>query len=114
MLIRSITKKSVDFIKNNKVVLLQMAIMVIPRICDASTAMPWDSGVTSLKDNLTGPLPKAGTLISIAIGGTLYALGQSDVSRIAMKGAFGTSIACGAATLAGLFGYSDSSGCTFF
>lgn len=43
-----------------------------------------------------------------------HALGQSDVSRIAMKGAFGTGIACGAATLAGLFGADSVSGCLFF
>jgi type IV secretion system protein VirB2 len=46
--------------------------------------MPWDSGIDSLKSNLTGPLPRAGAVISIAAGGTLYALGQSDVSRLAM------------------------------
>jgi type IV secretion system protein VirB2 len=33
---------------------------------------------------------------------------------MAMKGAFGTAIACGAATLAGLFGADNVSGCLFF
>lgn len=114
MSIRNAIKKSVGFVKENKVALLQVALMVGPSVCSASTAMPWDSGITSLKDNLTGPLPKAGAVISIAVGGTLYAIGQSDISRMAMKGAFGTAIACGAATLAGLFGWSEGSGCIFF
>ena len=42
------------------------------------------SGIDALRSNLTGPLPRAGAVISIAAGGTLYALGQSDVSRLAM------------------------------
>ena len=114
MVVSKLIGKGVNFVKENKTVLLQLTIMMAPSICSASTAMPWDSGITSLKDNLTGPLPKAGAVISIAVGGTLYAIGQSDISRMAMKGAFGTAIACGAATLAGLFGWTDGSGCMFF
>jgi type IV secretion system protein VirB2 len=55
-----------------------------------------------------------GCLIAIAVGGTLYAIGQSDLSRMGMKAAFGTAIACGAATLAGLFGGGEASGCVLF
>ncbi len=103
-----------EFIKENKGTFMCMGLMLVSSQCFASTTMPWDSGIESLKSNLTGPLPRAGAVISIAAGGTLYALGQSDVSRIAMKGAFGTGIACGAATLAGLFGADSVSGCLFF
>ena len=53
-------------------------------------------------------------IISIATGGALYALGQRDVSRLVMKRAFGTAIACGAATLAGFFGAGNVSGGLFF
>lgn len=103
-----------QFIKENRGTFMCMGLMMVSSQCFASTTMPWDSGIDSLKSNLTGPLPRAGAVISIAAGGTLYALGQSDVSRLAMKGAFGTAIACGAATLAGLFGADSVSGCLFF
>jgi len=86
----------------------------VPAVCGATGTMPWDNGITSLKDNLTGPLPRMGCLIAIAVGGTLYAIGQSDLSRMGMKAAFGTAIACGAATLAGLFGGGEASGCVLF
>ena len=84
-----------QMVKNNKGMLMYMGLMMMSSHCLASTSMPWDSGIESLKANLTGPLPRAGAVISIATGGALYALGQSDVSRMAMKGAFGTAIACG-------------------
>ena len=103
-----------QILKKNKGMLMCMGLMAVSSQCMASTTMPWDSGIESLKANLTGPLPRAGAVISIATGGALYALGQSDVSRLAMKGAFGTAIACGAATLAGLFGADNVSGCLFF
>lgn len=107
-------RNSWQMVKNNKGMLMYMGLMMMSSHCLASTSMPWDSGIESLKANLTGPLPRAGAVISIATGGALYALGQSDVSRMAMKGAFGTAIACGAATLAGLFGADNVSGCLFF
>ena len=103
-----------QLVNKNKGMLMCMGVMMISSQCMASTTMPWDSGIDSLKTNLTGPLPRAGAVISIATGGALYALGQSDISRMAMKGAFGTAIACGTATLAGLFGADNVSGCLFF
>lgn len=91
-----------------------MGLMMVSCQCFASTTMPWDSGIERLKANLTGPLPRVGAVISIATGGALYALGQRDVSRLVMKRAFGTAIACGAATLAGFFGAGNVSGGLFF
>ena len=73
-----------QFIKENRGTFMCMGLMLVSSQCFASTTMPWDSGIDSLKSNLTGPLPRAGAVISIAAGGTLYALGQSDVSRLAM------------------------------
>ncbi len=105
-----IGRKGIGFLSENKTCFAYLGLMIVPRLCFASDAMPWDSGIEKLKSNLTGPLPRAGAVISIALGGALYALGQSDVSRMAMKGAFGTAIACGAATLAGFFGADDVSG----
>lgn len=109
-----VLQKGWELIKENRGTFMCMGIMMVSSQCFASTTMPWDSGIDALRSNLTGPLPRAGAVISIAAGGTLYALGQSDVSRMAMKGAFGTAIACGAATLAGLFGADTVSGCLFF
>ena len=111
---KNIVSNGWHMIKKNREMLMCMGLMAISSQCMASTAMPWDSGIESLKANLTGPLPRAGAVISIATGCALYALGQSDVSRMVMKGAFGTAIACGAATLAGLFGADNVSGCLFF
>jgi type IV secretion system protein VirB2 len=114
MEIHNIASKGLGFVKDNKLVLAEMACMAVPAVCGATGTMPWDNGITSLKDNLTGPLPRMGCLIAIAVGGTLYAIGQSDLSRMGMKAAFGTAIACGAATLAGLFGGGEASGCVLF
>ena len=96
-----------------KVMVAELAFMALPAVCMASN-MPWDSGITSLKENLTGPIPKMACVIAIAVGGSLYAFGQSDIARFGMKAAFGTAIATGAASLSGLFGGGDASACVFF
>ena len=113
MKIQSMAKRGAACIWNHKVMVAELAFMALPAVCMASN-MPWDSGITSLKENLTGPTPKMACVIAIAVGGSLYAFGQSDIARFGMKAAFGTAIATGAASLSGLFGGGDASACVFF
>lgn len=49
-----------QMVKSNKGILMYMGLMMVSSHCFASTTMPWDSGIESLKSNLTGPLPRAG------------------------------------------------------
>ena len=115
-------KKAGGFLKDNKATLITMGLMMGPQICGATfggavqTNMPWDSGLTTLQTALTGPIPKAGAVISIASGGALYALGDSQTTKLAMRTCFGTAVCCSAATVAGVFagGNGTGSGCTFF
>lgn len=71
-------KKAGGFLKDNKATLITMGLMMGPQICGATfggavqTNMPWDSGLTTLQTALTGPIPKAGAVISIASGGAMH------------------------------------------
>ena len=42
-----------QMVKNNKGMLMYMGLMMMSSHCLASTSMPWDSGIESLKANLT-------------------------------------------------------------
>lgn len=120
-MIKDYAKKGMKFIKDNKLMLLQAGILLAPQVASATiggavqTGMPWDSGLTTLQTALTGPIPKAGAVIAIAAGGALYALGDSQITKLAMRTCFGTAICCSAATVAGVFagGQGTGSGCVF-
>ena len=120
-MLKEYAMKSIHFIRNNKMACIQAGILLVPQVAGATlggavqTGMPWDSGLTTLQDALTGPIPKAGAVIAIAAGGALYALGDSQITKLAMRTCFGTAICCSAATVAGVFagGQGTGSGCLF-
>ena len=113
--------KARAFLKNNRSIFLQLGIIVtlvvIPNLVFAnetiSTDMPWDSGVTKMRDALTGPLPKAGSAIAISGAGLLWMFGESQISRVAMRVALGSGIALAAPTAVTALSGVTVSGCLF-
>ena len=52
-----------------------MGLMLVSSQCFASITMPWDSGIDSLKSNLTGPIPIP---LNIAIHGAVIYVTKQD------------------------------------
>lgn len=95
-----------------KEVLIQLGVMavvvVVPMLtgtCEAATLnkeLPWTTGVETLHEELTGPLPKIGATVACAVTGGMLAFGEvSGMTKKAMQVVFGLGIATGAATLVG-------------
>lgn len=103
------SKKVWAFARENKVALLQMALMtaaVVPAdTCFATytateATLPWKSGMQTLTKELTGPLPKAGAVIACAASGAMLALGETQgLTKKAIQATFGAGIALGSPSL---------------
>jgi len=121
-------QKVKGFVRNNKKELLQVglmsAIVVMPHllnvsICGATeastnTSMPWNSGVTSLRNELIGPLPKMAAVIAVAVSGAMMAFGEmSGMTKKAIQVVFGLGIALGSATLVSIISGTTVSGSLF-
>ncbi len=91
-----------------------LALMATPAFASSSsTTMPWDSFLTSLKDDLTGPVATTVAVIACVIFGLSMAMGQEGSSmKKGMTILFGLALAfTGATTVVSLFG--GSSGAVF-
>lgn len=115
-------QKTGRFVRDNKWCFVQLAVMVSWQgVCgatiggDINTGMPFDSGVNVMQSALTGPLPKAGSVISIATGASMWMFGQGQISQTAIRATLGSGVALGApSALAALAGPGIGSGCIFF
>ncbi|SFM30964.1 TrbC/VirB2 family protein [Pelosinus propionicus] len=87
-----------------KIGLMAIVAVVAPLIgvveaATSDSAMPWSTGITSLQSELTGPLPKIGATIAVAVCGMMLSFGEmSSLTKRAVQVVFGLSIAIGAAT----------------
>jgi len=109
-----------SWVKRNRLPLLQMAVLtaaaVMPEIgfaSDIKTGMPWDTGINTLQSALTGPMPKAGSAISIASSGLLWMFGETRVTQTAMRVTMGTGVALGAPSAVSALSGVTVSGCLF-
>lgn len=120
-MVKNSIQKAGRFIWNNKWCFMQMGIMLsVHNVCgatvggDVSTGMPWDTGINAMQDALTGPIPKAGSVIAISTGAGMWMLGQGQVSQTAIRATLGSGIALGSpAMVSALAGSGTGSGCIF-
>jgi len=89
-------------------------ITIIPTICFAS--MPWDTPLTTIKDDLTGPVAQGVTVITIVITGLMIAFGEGGAAgRKMMQIVFGMACALGGAqVISSVFSSSTSSSGVIF
>jgi len=109
-IMRNRFEKVKGFVKSNKKELLQIGFMAVTvfgpalthGICEAATSntsMPWATGVTALKTELTGPLPTFAAIIACAVAGAMLAFGEmSGMTKKAIQVVFGIGVALGAGT----------------
>lgn len=115
-------RKTGRFVKDNKWCFMQLAVMVSwQSVCgatiggDINTGMPFDQGVNMMQSALTGPIPRAGSVIAISTGAGMWMFGQGQVSQTAIRTTLGSGIALGAPSmLTALAGPGTGSGCIFF
>lgn len=73
------------------VVVLALATATQASASSTGPAMPWDSAISALADNLTGTVAKGVVLIATAIAGIVWALtdhgtGLKRISQVALAG----------------------------
>ena len=119
-------KKIMNFVKKNRKELLQIGLMVgsvaIPQICSAgevssvssvSSSMPWNTGLRSIAEEVTGPIPKLLGIIAVAAGGGAMMFGEMGaVGKLIFRMVFGIGMAIGAVNLVNMVS-SGTSGLTF-
>ena len=57
---------------------------------------PWENAVSVLQASFTGPIARGLSLVSIVIGGLMYAFGDGDSKRMLAGIVFGVGMAIGA------------------
>ena len=90
--------------KDNKEEIITLSLLVIPALMIQDTSFAsTNTGITSLdtpidklKDILTGPIPKAGSTIAVAVGGLGWAMGtEQQITKFATRAAVGGGVAVG-------------------
>ena len=117
--------------KDNKEEIFTLSLVVIPammiqdtsfatsiagaNVAPASniTISPLAHPIETLAENLTGPIPKIGSTIAIAIGGLGWAMGtEQQITKFATRAAVGGGVAVGGSTVVNEM-LSPSSSCLF-
>jgi type IV secretory pathway VirB2 component (pilin) len=81
--------------------LLSVGLMVVPA---AWAASPWEDAVNALQVSFTGPIARGLSLVSIVVGGLMFAFGEGESKRTLAGIVFGVGMAIGAVNfLAWLF-----------
>ncbi|MDR1701521.1 MAG: TrbC/VirB2 family protein [Sporomusaceae bacterium] len=105
MKIGFVLKKTIRFISANKLSCLRFAVMgaasfgvSVPDVAFASysgadLSLPYDRALTTMYEQLTGPIPMIGGTIAVASGGAMYMLGEGQMTRTAMRICIGSGIA---------------------
>jgi len=57
---------------------------------------PWENAVRVLQDSFTGPIARGLGLVSIVVGGLMFAFGEGDSKRMLAGILFGVGMAIGA------------------
>jgi type IV secretory pathway VirB2 component (pilin) len=81
--------------------LLFLTVLAVPAVA----ASPWENAVDVLERAFTGPIARGLSLVSIVIGGLMFAFGEGDSKRALAGIVFGVGMAIGAVSfMAWLFG----------
>jgi type IV secretory pathway VirB2 component (pilin) len=73
---------------------LLTAVLVAPV---AAWAGPWEDAVNALQTSFTGPIARGLSLVSIVVGGLMFAFGEGDSKRMLAGIVFGVGMAISAA-----------------
>ena len=107
--------------KDNKEEIFTLSLVVIPALLIQDTSFAsdttgidsLDTPISKLKSVLTGPVPKAGSTIAVAVGGLGWAMGtEQQITKFATRAAVGGGVAVGSINVVDTV-LPQSSGCLF-
>lgn len=113
--------KSVNFIKNNKILFLQVGLMMLPAAVgfandtiSTSSVSTLTTPLSKLHSVLTGPIPKGIVGMSVAMGGCSWAMGwEQQITQRCIKGAGGGAVAMAGGEFLSELGIEGVSGLLF-
>ncbi len=73
-----------------------MVALFLSAAAPAHAASPWENAVRVLQDSFTGPIARGLGLVSIVLGGLMFAFGEGDSKRMLAGILFGVGMAIGA------------------
>ena len=72
------------------------AALLLAATCAYAQADPWDNAVQVLQTAFTGPIARGLALVSIVVGGLMFAFGEGQSKRMLSGIVFGVGMAIGA------------------
>lgn len=101
----SCARKAARYIAENRLFCLRLAVMgvtacsaTVPHTAFAAYSgatmnLPYATAMTTMYEQLTGPIPMIGGTVAVAVGGAMYMLGEGQMTRTAMRICIGSGIA---------------------
>lgn len=98
-------RKTARYVAENRLFCFRLAVMGITAYSAAvpGTAfaayggadmnLPYGTALTTMYEQLTGPIPMIGGTVAVATGGAMYMLGEGQMTRTAMRICIGSGIA---------------------
>lgn len=85
-------KKLSKYLKSRGLAVLALFALSVPLHAQS----PWENAVRVLQDSFTGPIARGLGLVSIVVGGLMFAFGEGDSKRMLAGILFGVGMAIGA------------------
>ena len=87
---------SVCWSNSKRTVVATLLLALFPRGALAAGASPWENAVSVLEAAFTGSIARGLSLVTIVLGGLLFAFGEGDSKRTLAGIVFGVGMALGA------------------
>ena len=116
--------KMISWLKKNAAPLAICGLIagtsIVGEVCLAASLradddLPWNRGVPKVYEAMTGPIPKAVSVIGISGSGLMYVMGQNQFSQGAVRGVAGVGVLSGTPSIYNWLsgGSLDATGATF-
>ena len=91
-----IAKQRPNRVRNLLLFTAILAFATSPIYAQAGGGSPWENAVNVLQNSFTGPIAKGLALVSIVVGGLMFAFGEGGSKRMLSGIVFGVGMAIGA------------------
>jgi type IV secretory pathway VirB2 component (pilin) len=92
MMTSSRTRMAAKPLRRAAAIMAAAVVLAIP----AFAASPWEDAVNALQVAFTGPIARGLSLVSIVVGGLMFAFGEGESKRMLAGIVFGVGMAIGA------------------
>jgi len=88
--------KQLDLARRHRTGLAVAALLLLASAPTYAQASPWENAVTVLQTSFTGPIARGLALVSIVVGGLMFAFGEGQSKKMLAGIVFGVGMAIGA------------------